>query len=529
LTEVDCDDDGGGGCNLCSTSEMTTLTVGDTYFIMVDGFGAAVGTFCMSVFETPDPALDFGTTCDLAHQMYVSSSCTFGSTDGNSGDAVPAVAGGGIDQSCSAGDDSTEESLWMKFTANDATTTVDPVDFTGPNTADWYDISIYTGACGSLTEINCTSTPTKTNSYDVTLVPGTDYYMLVTPGDNYSGTSLRVSVCSASDCTAPTNDMCATPEIITDGVEYSFQTACATADEALCSGSTENNVWMSWTAPATWPVDSAAFVYLWDQDCWQTQATTGGAQMSIYNSTETCATISGGTSECIVYNNSNNPDNFYANFIPIAGETYLINVDGFGGTACTFNFIINDDAPISLFVDLIEFQARKEGNGVTINWTTASEKDNDRFIIERSADGTIFKEIGSVPGRSNSSSELRYSFVDDNPLSGVSYYRLKILDLNGAVEYTRIAAIRFNDAISYNLFPNPAVDQLQVVFNAESRSNMLVRMMDIQGKVVKSEIFISEEGENTLSIFTGDLPRGVYSFVLSDEAFFTTKQIVLVE
>ncbi|HRP59687.1 MAG TPA: hypothetical protein PK833_05290, partial [Vicingus sp.] len=94
---------------------------------------------------------------------------------------------------------------WAKFTANSASTTIDPVDFTGGATSNFFDISIYTGACGSFTQVDCRSVESKSNNYSITTTPGTEYYMLITTGSNYSGTTMNVSICGGA-CTVPTNN-----------------------------------------------------------------------------------------------------------------------------------------------------------------------------------------------------------------------------------------------------------------------------------------------------------------------------------
>jgi len=96
----------------------------------------------------------------------------------------------------------------------------------------------------------------------------------------------------------------------------------------------------------------------------------------------------------------------------------------------------------TLPVELINFEANKINGKVQLNWTTASENNNDQFIIEQSNDNLEYKEIGAVAGAGTSNTLNQYSFLHDQPFVGINYYRLKQLDLNGTFEYSNIISVR---------------------------------------------------------------------------------------
>ncbi len=512
FTQVGCDDDGGVVCALCSEVSLTGLTVGDTYFIVVDGFGGSTGTFCMSVSEPLPPAPDFGSSCDLAHQLYSSNSCYSSVTDGNIGIGDNMTSTGSVDQSCSAADDSNEPGYWLTFDAVDALTTFDAPDFTGPNTANFFDISVYTGSCSMLTQIDCRSVASKSNDYTLATVPGTTYYVFMTAGSAYSGSVLRMSICGSTACSAPGNDNCANATAVTDGTVYQGTNACATNDEGLCSGSTENNVWYSWTVPGTWTAGESAFVTLFDQDCYVNDPTTtsSGSQVSVYNATETCATISGTASECAVFTNPGDDEDFYGEWIPTVGSTYLINIDGFGGDACTFEFQVND-TPVPLPVEWLDFTAKYFSGQVLLNWTTAEEMNNDYFTVERSSDGLIFTPILEVDGAGNSTAIKQYESADPQPLNGVSYYRLKQTDYDGKFKYSRIQTVKSNFEIAdVQVIPNPVEEIGIVSFDVKNGGNYIVEVMDIAGRWIKEDQVAATEGRNNVRFNMSDLPEGLY-------------------
>src|SRR5690606_20752453 len=78
----------------------------------------------------------------------------------------------------------------------------------------------------------------------------------------------------------------------------------------------------------------------------------------------------------------------------------------------------------TLPVQLTKFTAEPNTHSVVLSWTTASERENDYFTLERSADGTYFEVIATVKGSGTSSTVNNYSYQDENLPSGIYYYRL---------------------------------------------------------------------------------------------------------
>jgi hypothetical protein len=122
--------------------------------------------------------------------------------------------------------------------------------------------------------------------------------------------------------------------------------------------------------------------------------------------------------------------------------------------------ITGNAVPLSVLpVELIFFDAQADlvNKQVKLSWATASEKDNDFFSIERSANGRVFYSIGTVQGAGDHVGRLDYSFSDMSPLQGISYYRLKQTDFDGTYSYSSVVRIILpagnTEAV---VFPNPA-------------------------------------------------------------------------
>ncbi|MCU0432714.1 MAG: hypothetical protein MUC87_04605 [Bacteroidia bacterium] len=92
-------------------------------------------------------------------------------------------------------------------------------------------------------------------------------------------------------------------------------------------------------------------------------------------------------------------------------------------------------------VEFTSFTADLYQNRPLLRWETASETNNARFEIERSADGEIFARIGTVAGAGTTSQPQQYSYFDAAAPEGIVYYRLKQVDFNGDYEYSIIRVV----------------------------------------------------------------------------------------
>lgn len=117
--------------------------------------------------------------------------------------------------------------------------------------------------------------------------------------------------------------------------------------------------------------------------------------------------------------------------------------------------------PVMLPVELVAFAARARTTDVLLEWTTASERNNDRFTVERSADAILFDPVAVVPGAGNSSQLMHYSAMD-TPLPGLWYYRLRQTDTDGAEMLSAAMPVEVADDGRFTVQPNPAREHLQL-------------------------------------------------------------------
>ncbi|MFT3845097.1 MAG: M14 family zinc carboxypeptidase [Lacibacter sp.] len=137
----------------------------------------------------------------------------------------------------------------------------------------------------------------------------------------------------------------------------------------------------------------------------------------------------------------------------------------------------------TLPVEFVNFSGRLTNeNTVELNWEAYTDQSHDHFEIEKSLNGNTFTNIGTYAGYPP------FRFYDKLPVPGSNYYRIKQVDKDGHYTYSKIIEVIANRvAAKLTLYPNPAVDQLQVRFHAPQSDRYVIRFVNMQGTVVKEE------------------------------------------
>ncbi len=149
----------------------------------------------------------------------------------------------------------------------------------------------------------------------------------------------------------------------------------------------------------------------------------------------------------------------------------------------------------ALPIELIHFDATLERDNVKLVWASASETNNDFYTIERSPNGLSFEPVGTVDGAGNSNSRIDYDYLDEKPLEGTSYYRLKQTDFNGEYEYFDVIAVDYRKngkgECELEVNPNPCVPQCKLSLGEcrpEPGNPFRVNVFDISGNRVSTDL-----------------------------------------
>ena len=136
-------------------------------------------------------------------------------------------------------------------------------------------------------------------------------------------------------------------------------------------------------------------------------------------------------------------------------------------------------------MELVSFKAEVKTENVLLSWTSATETNNAFYWIERSENGSDFKELAVVTGSGTTQSSSDYQFTDFNPISPESFYRLKQTDFDGAFQYShpRRVTLEQDERLRIRqVYQNQ--NQLQVILNQKPKSIYRLRLIGLSGQVI---------------------------------------------
>ncbi len=151
---------------------------------------------------------------------------------------------------------------------------------------------------------------------------------------------------------------------------------------------------------------------------------------------------------------------------------------------------------------LISFTGKIAGSNNHLQWQTDSEHNSKEFVVEKSSTGSNFTGIATVAARGTGAGT--YACID-NVQTGIAFYRLKMIDVDGRFTYSSIIKLNANNAVPVSLFPNPVKDVTTVTVHS-SLLNKNAVLTNMQGATLE-QIKINAQS------FTVDLtayPAGVY-------------------
>lgn len=306
-----------------------------------------------------------------------------------------------------------------------------------------------------------------------------------------------ISYCSSCDCTF-------------DECYYAMMGAGCWITSCIC-GSVENTQYAMFC-----PTTSGTYTF----SVSNISCSGGGAalQWGIMPSTNTCQ--DGYTLYCTGSSTSNTD----VALSLTGGSCYQIFFDGNAGAACTWNFVIQ--APV-LPVDFLDLSATPDGNKVLIAWSTATERNNSHFTIQRSQDGAIFKDLGEVKGKGSTNTASHYNFTDEGAPGGMLYYRIKQTDFNGSSRYSPIVVVNHAGKFSFEinkLFPSPANDFITVDLSSDEKADASVTVLDAHAKPVANFTRQLGLGDNVFTLDVKEFAKGLHYLVIEKGDVKTVKR-----
>jgi choice-of-anchor B domain-containing protein len=179
-------------------------------------------------------------------------------------------------------------------------------------------------------------------------------------------------------------------------------------------------------------------------------------------------------------------------------------------------YVFNSD--FGLPVELSSFTATTSDGSVTLNWTTETEKNNLGFEVERKIGG-VFTTIGFVAGHGTSTKSQQYSFTDTDLSNDVHHYRLKQIDFDGTLEYSKIIEVEVLLPSVFKIeqnYPNPFNPSTNITFSIPESGVVILRVFNIIGEQITELINeYLESGNYTVNFSAANLSTGIYLARLS--------------
>jgi sugar lactone lactonase YvrE len=245
----------------------------------------------------------------------------------------------------------------------------------------------------------------------------------------------------------------------------------------------------------------------------------GSADFVLGQSNFTSKTINGGQNG--IYSFFDGEDWYYGACLltvdPVHNQLLVSNQEG--------NRIMVYGAGSPLPVELNSFTAQSEGNGVLLNWKTATEVNNYGFDVDRKSGnaGSEWVKVGFVNGSGNSNSTKEYTFTESNIKAGKYSYRLKQIDKDGGIKYSAEAEVEIKpiptEYVLQQNYPNPFNPTTVIKYSLPFDSRVSIKVYNLTGqevKVLKDEVISA--GSQEVQFNSQGLTSGVYFYRLNAES-----------
>jgi hypothetical protein len=208
------------------------------------------------------------------------------------------------------------------------------------------------------------------------------------------------------------------------------------------------------------------------------------------------------------------------------------------GQLSVWTTIIEDTVTVP--VEFTQFSASVYSGNVMLEWETSTETNNLGFEIERARltdnseiNNMEFRLIGFVHGNGTTTNPNRYSFKDEELLSGVYQYRLKQIDYDGSFKYSGIVElnlIAINDFRLEQNYPNPFNPSTTISYQLPKAEFVTVKIFDTIGNEVKTIVKENKPaGVHEVNFDASQLSSGIYLYRIDAGTFHQSKKMLLVK
>ena len=180
-------------------------------------------------------------------------------------------------------------------------------------------------------------------------------------------------------------------------------------------------------------------------------------------------------------------------------------------------------------VEFVSFTGIHHAGVNQLSWITQNESNNHHFKIESSANGTDFFPIGSVEAKRYPKAKNEYHFTDLEPMSNVTYYRLKQVDQNGYSTYSETIVLTSSQEDHIIVYPSSlgAYETLNIKLETQTSKEIEISLCNTIGQIALSKKVAVQNGTNDLALQLPDLRPGIYLVTIKGPDISTTRKVMI--
>jgi len=174
--------------------------------------------------------------------------------------------------------------------------------------------------------------------------------------------------------------------------------------------------------------------------------------------------------------------------------------------------------------------AKQQGEDIAVSWTVENEINIKRYEVEKSENGIDFKKVNITPAAGAGRGTVGYEWLDENPLAGNNYYRVRSIGANGKSDYSKTVVVKMANVFSaIDVFPNPVVnDIIGISFKNMAAGVYEMKLVNVLGQTLFTKQVNHLAGTSMEHLQPGNLVAGVYEMIINkpDQTVTTVKVIV---
>ena len=211
------------------------------------------------------------------------------------------------------------------------------------------------------------------------------------------------------------------------------------------------------------------------------------------------------------------PENFEPPLNVLAGQRFLICFSNWSSVTSVVPLVFGGTAtvscdPVILPVELIDLGVAQNAYGSDVHWITATEHNTSHYVVERSVDLWSWVEVGRVTANGSTTQAHHYHLLDPSPMEGDSYYRLRIVDMDGSATTSWIVTARWESPL-LRVWPDPSDGEVSITLK-EHAEKAVIHVIDDLGRETRFER--SASAPDVIRLRLLGAPSGVYSIRVID-------------